>query len=586
MVEGTIIKISGPVVVAKDMAGVKMYEVVRVGKEGLIGEVIELFKDKATIQVYEETSGMEPGEKVVSQGQSLSVELGPGIMGNIYDGIMRPLKQIQKKSGAFMARGIDADAIDHKKKWKFVSAAKKGDKVTPGQIIGEVAETTAVVHKIMVPPRVSGEIKRIAKSGEHTVTSSIATIKTADGDVEVQLSQKWPVRNARPVASKEEPTIPLISGLRILDTFNPVAKGGTAATPGAFGTGKTVTQQSLAKWSDADIIVYIGCGERGNEMTDVLKTFPELVDPRSGKPLLERTVIIANTSNMPVAAREASVYTGITIAEYFRDMGYDVALMADSTSRWAEAMREISSRLEEMPGEEGYPAYLSTRLSQFYERAGRVKPLGGGSGSVTIIGAISPPGGDFSEPVTQNTLRVNKTFWALDKSLASRRHFPAINWLTSYSLYLETLTAWFNEHSGSDWRQMRDTAMELLQKEEQLQEIVQLVGPDALPDNERVILEVTKMLREDFLQQNAFHDEDAYCPIQKQYLMLKIILEFNEMAQAALEKGGKTEAIAQLEVKQKIARMKEAKNSTFEDHYKEMKAEMSSQFSKVGGDAQ
>ncbi|MDA1196348.1 MAG: V-type ATP synthase subunit A [Nanoarchaeota archaeon] len=586
MVEGIIIKISGPVVVAKDMAGVKMYEVVRVGNEGLIGEVIELFKDRATIQVYEETSGMQPGEKVVSQGQSLSVELGPGIMGNIYDGIMRPLKQIQKKSGAFMARGIDADAIDHKKKWKFVPSAKKGDQVIGGQIIGEVAETSAVVQKIMIPPRVSGEIKKIVKTGEYTVTESIATVATQDGDVEVQLSQKWPVRNPRPVKSKEEPTIPLISGLRILDTFNPVAKGGTAATPGAFGTGKTVTQQSLAKWCNADIIVYIGCGERGNEMTDVLKTFPELVDPRSGKPLLERTVIIANTSNMPVAAREASVYTGITIAEYFRDMGYDVALMADSTSRWAEAMREISSRLEEMPGEEGYPAYLSTRLSQFYERAGRVTPLAGGNGSVTIIGAISPPGGDFSEPVTQNTLRVNKTFWALDKSLASKRHFPAINWLTSYSLYLDTVTDWFNEHSGSDWRDLRDKAMGLLQKEDQLQEIVQLVGPDALPDNERVILEVTKMLREDFLQQNAFLEEDAYCPIEKQYLMLKFILEFYDRAQEALKKGVKTEAIAGLAIKERIARMKEAKNETFGDHYKELQAEMSSQFSKVGGDAQ
>ncbi|MFH2028006.1 MAG: V-type ATP synthase subunit A, partial [Nanoarchaeota archaeon] len=482
--KGKIIKISGPVVVAEGMAGVKMYEVVRVGKERLVGEVIELLEDKATIQVYEETSGIAPGAEVVATGSSLSVELGPGIMGNIYDGIMRPLNIIREKSGAFMARGIEADSVDHSKKWPFKPLAKKGDKVTRGQIIGEVVETTMVTQKIMVPPGMEGEIIKIVGEGNYTVEETIASIKTKNGEQEIKLVQKWPVRISRPIQDKQEPTIPLITGQRILDTFNPVAKGGTAAIPGGFGTGKTVTQQSLAKWCDADIIVYIGCGERGNEMTDVLNTFPHLLDPRSGKPLLERTVIIANTSNMPVAAREASVYTGITIAEFFRDMGYDVALMADSTSRWAEAMREISARLEEMPGEEGYPAYLATRLSQFYERAGRVMALSKKEGSISVIWAIIPPCGDISEPVTQNTLRVNKTFWALDKNLASRRHFPAINWLTSYSLYLPSVTAWFNENAGKDWSEMRGKAMTLLQTEEKLQEIVQVVGPDALPDSE------------------------------------------------------------------------------------------------------
>ncbi|MDP7179909.1 MAG: ATP synthase subunit A [Candidatus Woesearchaeota archaeon] len=584
---GKIIKIAGPVVVASGMAGVKMYEVVRVGKERLIGEVIELLEDKATIQVYEETSGIAPGAEVVATGSSLSVELGPGVIGNIYDGIMRPLNIIQEKSGEFIARGIEADSIDHKKKWPFKPLAKKGDKVTGGQIIGEVTETSMVVQRIMVPSDVEGELTEIVGEGSYTVKSTIAKVKTKDGETEINLMQKWPVRIPRPNKDKQEPSIPLITGQRILDTFNPLAKGGTAAIPGGFGTGKTVTQQSLAKWCDADIIVYIGCGERGNEMTDVLKTFPHLTDPRSGKPLLERTVIIANTSNMPVAAREASVYTGITIAEYFRDMGYDVALMADSTSRWAEAMREISSRLEEMPGEEGYPAYLATRLSQFYERAGRVKTLSGKEGSVSVIGAISPPGGDFSEPVTQNTLRVNKTFWALDKSLASRRHFPAINWLNSYSLYLESVTAWFNEHSGESWRDLRNKAMELLQKEEQLQEIVQLVGPDALPDTERLILEVTKILREDFLQQNAYHDVDAFCPIRKQTLMLKLILEFYDMAQAALKEGAPIDSIAGMKIKDSLARMKEHSNDTFEQHYEELKKNMTTEFSQIksGGDS-
>ncbi len=582
--EGKIIKISGPVVKAKDMAGVQMYEVVRVGNEGLIGEVIEIERDIVTIQVYEETTGIAPGEKVVSTGSSLSVELGPGLIGNIYDGILRPLEALKEQSGHFLTRGLSADAIDHKKKWKFTPSVDKNDTVTQGQIIGEVEETSVVTHKILIPPGISGTITQVAAAGSYTVDSMIAKVKKDDGsEVEVRLAQKWPVRIARPVKQKEEPTIPLVTGQRIIDTIAPVAKGGTACTPGAFGTGKTVTQQSLAKWCDADIIIYIGCGERGNEMTDVLKTFPKLIDPKSGRPLLERTIIIANTSNMPVAAREASVYTGVTLAEYFRDQGYDVALMADSTSRWAEAMREISGRLEEMPGEEGYPAYLATRLSQFYERSGRVQAFCGEEGSVTIIGAISPPGGDFSEPVTQGTLRINKTFWALDKSLASRRHFPAINWLDSYSLYMESVTAWFNKNSGENWRQIRDEAMRLLQKEEQLQEIVQLVGPDALPETERVILIVTKMLREDYLQQNAYHEVDSFCPVEKQYLMLKLILQFYEMAKQSLERKVDVSDIDKMKIKDLIARMKEHDNKTFEKHYDELLKKMEQEFAKMGG---
>jgi len=576
--EGKIIKIAGPVVVAKGMKGVKMFEVVRVGDEGLIGEVIELYEDTATIQVYEETTGIPPGSKVVATGASLSVELGPGIIGNIYDGISRPLNIIREKSGDFIARGVEAAALDHGKKWKFKATAKKGDEIKGGQIIGEVKETSIITQKIMIPPGIEGTIKDI-KEGEFNVTETIAVVKTKDGDKNIQLLQKWPVRFGRPIKEKEEPTVPLVTGQRILDTFAPVAKGGTAAIPGGFGTGKTVCQQTLAKWSDADVIVYVGCGERGNEMTDVLKTFPELKDPKSGKPMLERTIIIANTSNMPVAAREASVYTGITIAEYFRDMGYSVALMADSTSRWAEAMREISGRLEEMPGEEAYPAYLATRLAQFYERAGRVKTLSGKEGSVTVVGAISPPGGDFSEPVTQNTLRVNKTFWALDKNLASRRHFPAIHWLDSYSLYLESITQWYLENADKTWREKRDYAMKLLQKEEKLQEIVQLVGPDALPDVERLVLEVTKLLREDFLQQNAFHEVDAFCTTKKQYLMLDIILSFYDLAEETRVKGVKVESITKMKIKDLIARMKEYPNETFEKHYQDIMQKMKTEFS-------
>ncbi len=582
--EGKIIKIAGPVVVATGMKGVKMYEVVKVGKEGLIGEVIELEGDKATIQVYEETTGIGPGEKIATTGMSLSVELGPGIIGNIYDGIMRPLEVLKEQSGEFLTRGVSADSIDHSKQWQFKATAKKGDTVKGGTIIGEVKETETVIQKIMIPPNVEGVLTEFKGSGNYTVEDVIGKVKKEDGkEVEIKISHKWPVRNARPFKDKQEPTIPLVTGMRIIDTIAPVAKGGTASTPGAFGTGKTVTQQSLAKWCDADIIVYIGCGERGNEMTDVLESFPKLIDPRSGKPLLERTVIIANTSNMPVAAREASVYTGITVAEYFRDMGYSVALMADSTSRWAEAMREISGRLEEMPGEEAYPAYLATRLSQFYERAGRVINQNDTEGSITVIGAISPPGGDFSEPVTQNTLRVNKVFWALDKNLASRRHFPAINWLQSYSLYLDSVTPWYQEKSKGQWRPTRNEAMKLLQKEEQLQEIVQLVGPDALPDNERLILEVTKLIREDFLQQNAYHEVDAFCPIEKQSMMLEIIMKFYELGIKALEKGIEVKEIAAMKIKDDIARMKEHDNNTFDKHYEELIKKMENEFDGMGG---
>ena len=583
---GKIVKIAGPVVVAKDMRGVEMYEVVRVGDENLIGEVIELYQDKATIQVYEETTGIGPGADVKATGMPLSVALGPGLMSSIYDGILRPLNVIREKSGNFIARGVEADALDADKKWPFKAKVKKGDKIKQGHIVGEVKETSMVNHKILIPPGIDGEITSIVKDGDYTVNDVIAKVKTDDGEKEIKLMQYWPVRIPRPVIDKEEPKIPLVTGTRVLDAFNPVAKGGTAAIPGPFGAGKTVTQQSLAKYCDADIIVYIGCGERGNEMTDVLETFPHLKDPRSGEPLLNRTIIIANTSNMPVAAREASVYTGITIAEYFRDQGYDVALMADSTSRWAEAMREISGRLEEMPGEEGYPAYLATKLAQFYERAGRVKTLSEEMGSVTVIGAVSPPGGDFSEPVTQNTLRVTKVFWALDKNLASRRHFPSINWLNSYSLYVEQLAPWYIKQAGDDWIELRDEAMTLLQKEEELQEIVQLVGPDALPDAERLVLETTRMLREDFLQQNAYHEVDAFCPIVKQKEMLHIILQFNNLGKEALKKGVSIDDISTMKIKAVIARMKEQDNDKFKDYAKDVFKQMEKEFANLKGDAQ
>ncbi|EHP89070.1 ATP synthase subunit A [Methanotorris formicicus] len=559
MVVGKIIKIAGPVVVAEGMKGAQMYEVVKVGEEKLTGEIIQLQGDKAVIQVYEETAGIKPGEPVEGTGAPLSVELGPGMMKAMYDGIQRPLTAIEDKTGSiFIPRGVDVPALPRDIKWDFTPTVKVGDYVEEGDIIGTVPETPSIVHKIMVPIGIKGKIKEI-KEGKFTVEETVAIVETEDGEEkELTLMQKWPVRKPRPYKEKLPPVIPLITGQRVEDTFFGLAKGGTAAIPGPFGSGKTVTQHQLAKWADADVVVYIGCGERGNEMTEVIEEFPHLEDIKTGNKLMDRTVLIANTSNMPVAAREASVYTGITIAEYFRDMGYGVLLTADSTSRWAEAMREISGRLEEMPGEEGYPAYLASRLAQFYERAGRVVTLGQDDrqGFVCIVGAVSPPGGDFSEPVTSNTLRIVKVFWALDANLARRRHFPAINWLQSYSLYVGDIAGWWKENTGEDWKKLRDEAMNLLQKEAELQEIVQLVGPDALPDRERVILEVARMLREDFLQQDAFHEVDTYCPPMKQYLMLKTIMTFYNKALDAVAKGVNPADIMKVSVKGDIARMK------------------------------
>jgi len=526
--QGVLKRIAGPVVTAVNLDA-HMYDVVKVGKEALMGEVIKIQGDNVIIQVYEDTSGIRPGEMVENTGLSLAVELGPGLLTSIYDGIQRPLAVLVDKMGNFIERGVSAPGLSHDKKWTFKPLVKAGDKIEPGAILGEVQETN-IVHKVMLPPNVKPGVVKVIKSGDFTVDEIICVLE--DGR-EYPMIQRWPVRVPRPVKEKMNPTIPLITGQRILDGLFPIAKGGTAAIPGPFGSGKTVTQQQLAKWSDAEIVVYIGCGERGNEMTEVLTEFPHLEDPKSGKPLMERTVLIANTSNMPVAAREASVYTGITIAEYFRDMGYDVSLMADSTSRWAEAMREISSRLEEMPGEEGYPAYLAARLSEFYERAGLVTTLCGARGSVSVIGAVSPPGGDFSEPVTQNTLRIVKVFWALDAKLSQRRHFPAINWLNSYSLYLESLNDYYDREVSPEWNKIRSWAMEVLQKESELQEIVQLVGSDALPESEQVTIEVARMIREMFLQQNAYDAVDTFCDMTKQYDMMKAIKLFAELAYAA-----------------------------------------------------
>lgn len=581
--EGKIIKIAGPVITASGMRGTQMYEMVKVGEDKLIGEIIELEGDTATIQVYEETAGMKPGEMVESTGGPLSVELGPGIIGSIFDGIQRPLETIKLLTGDYIERGVDVPAIPKDKKWKFTPTAKAGDEVKGGDIIGEVQETSAVMQKIMIPPNASGTLKNIVAEGEYTVEEDIAEVETPAGLIKVQMMQRWPVRVGRPYKNKLDPDIPLVTGQRAQDTFFPVAKGGTAAIPGPFGSGKTVTQQQLAKWADADIIVYVGCGERGNEMTEVLKEFPELEDPKTGKPLMDRTVLIANTSNMPVAAREACVYTGITIAEYFRDMGYDVALMADSTSRWAEAMREISGRLEEMPGEEGYPAYLASRLAQFYERAGRVTTVGTEDkiASVSVVGAVSPPGGDLSEPVTQNTLRICKVFWALDASLADKRHFPSIDWLQSYSLYVDSVEGWWDKTVGEDWRKTRDEAMVLLQKESELQEIVQLVGPDALPDRERITLETTRMIREDFLQQNAYHEVDTYCSSTKQYQMLKTIIMFQEYATAALERGAASGDLTALKVKEDIGRMKFIPEAEFDAQIKEIQDKIVEQTGEV-----
>jgi V/A-type H+-transporting ATPase subunit A len=579
IIEGNIIKIAGPVIIADGMRGAQMLEMVRVGDEKLIGEIIELEGDTATIQVYEETAGIQPGEVVECTGGALSVELGPGVMSSIFDGIQRPLRIIREESGDFIARGIDVDSINKEKKWAFKPVAKVGDKLKAGDVLGEVQETTAVLHKIMVPPTLEGEVTEIAAEGEYTVLEDIAEV----GGEKVQMLQKWPVKRSRPYVRKLDPDVPLVTGQRAQDTFFSVAKGGAAAIPGPFGSGKTVTQQQLAKWADADIVVYIGCGERGNEMTEVLTEFPFLDDPKTGNPLMDRTVLIANTSNMPVAAREACVYTGITIAEYYRDQGYDVALMADSTSRWAEAMREISGRLEEMPGEEGYPAYLASRLAQFYERAGRVETIGSEPhvASISVVGAVSPPGGDLSEPVTQNTLRICKVFWALDASLADKRHFPSIDWLQSYSLYVDSIEGWWAENVAPDWRATRDQAMSLLQKESELQEIVQLVGPDALPETDQATLETTRMLREDFLQQNAFDDVDTYCAPDKQYKMLKTILLFYKESLAAVNRGAPIANIVALPVKEEIGKMKYIPQDVFDEKIAEIQAAITQQCSEA-----
>jgi len=574
-VKGTIYRVAGPVVTVIDVP-TKMYDVVKIGNEGLMGEVIGIEGDKSTIQVYEDTSAIAPGEPVENTGMSLSVELGPGLLTSVYDGIQRPLPVLLEKMGDFIERGVTAPGLDREKKWEFVPIVTKGTEVKGGDVIGTVQEAH-IEHRIMVPPNVSGTVDEI-KKGVFTVTDCVCTL--VDG-TELTMMQKWPVRTPRPVRRKLMPDVPLITGQRILDGLFPVAKGGTAAIPGPFGSGKTVTQQQLAKWSDTEIVVYIGCGERGNEMADVLNEFPELEDPKTGKPLMERTVLIANTSNMPVAAREASVYTGITIAEYFRDMGYDVSLMADSTSRWAEAMREISSRLEEMPGEEGYPAYLAARLSEFYERAGSVETLSGTNGSVTVIGAVSPPGGDFSEPVTQNTLRIVKVFWALDSKLSQRRHFPSINWLESYSLYTDALAEWYEENVSPEWPRLRSEAMEILQKESELQEIVQLVGSDALPEDQQLTLEVARMIREYFLQQNAYHDVDTFCEMEKQYKLMKAIMKYSDLAITALEGGADLEAITSMKSKDDLSKVKFEKE--FDAELNKVLSAMDKEFEEIRG---
>ncbi|NLC16072.1 MAG: V-type ATP synthase subunit A [Firmicutes bacterium] len=555
-ITGRIVKVSGPLVVASGMAGCRMFDVVRVGEDRLIGEVIELKDDTASIQVYEETSGVGPGEPVVSTGVPLSVELGPGLIGSFFDGIQRPLNVLAEMAGDYITRGLEAPGLGREKKWRFAPAVEVGQAVSSGDIIGTVQESPVIVHKVMVPPHVGqGAVKSISE-GEFTVTETVCVIETEHGEQAITMLQRWPVRRPRPVKEKLPPSEPLVTGQRVIDTFFPIAKGGTACVPGPFGSGKTVIQHQLAKWANAQIIVYIGCGERGNEMTDVLLEFPELQDPDTGRPLMERTILVANTSNMPVAAREASIYTGITIAEYYRDMGYDVALMADSTSRWAEALREISGRLEEMPGEEGYPAYLGSRLSEFYERAGKAKLLGSDDrlGAVSVIGAVSPPGGDLSEPVTQSTLRIVKVFWGLDDRLAARKHFPAINWLNSYSLYADRLDQYYRESAGRDFPDMRDQAMALLQEEDDLMEIVRLVGVDSLSDRQRMVLETAKSLREDFLYQSAFHEIDTYCSQEKQYGLLKIILEFHRAGMELLQRGAKLDTILGMEVRERIAR--------------------------------
>ena len=557
MSEGYVVKVAGPLVVARGLPDPKMYDLVKVGKDRLMGEIIELRGDRASVQVYEETSGIGPGDEVVSTGEPLSVELGPGLLTSIYDGVQRPLDVIMEKHGNYVTRGVEEPGLPRDRKWPFEPAAKVGDEVVPGDIIGTVQETKVAVHRVMVPQGVQGRISHIA-AGEFTVEETVAAVETPSGEVPLTMMQRWPVRMPRPYAEKRPPVEPLVTGQRIVDTFFPIAKGGTACVPGPFGSGKTVLQHAIAKWANSEIVIFVGCGERGNEMTDVLLEFPELLDPYSGEPLMLRTVLIANTSNMPVAAREASVYTGITLAEYYRDMGYAVTLQADSTSRWAEALREISGRLEEMPGEEGYPAYLGTRLAAFYERAGRVRCLGGDGreGSICAIGSVSPPGGDLSEPVTQATLRVVKVFWALEDRLAFARHFPAISWLNSYSLYLDQTEQYWDREVDEAYKRLREEAMGILQREAELQEIVRLIGVEALSDQERLLMETAKSLREDFLQQNAFDDADAFTSLRKQFLLLKLIMRFHAVAARELEKGRPIGELMDLPVQESIARAK------------------------------
>ena len=577
---GKIIKVSGPLVVADGMADASMADVVRVGPQHLIGEILNMTGDRASIQVYEETSGLGPGAEVETTGAPLSVELGPGLIENIYDGIQRPLEEIVRRVGANITRGIQVPALDRERLWDFTPTAAVGAAVTGGDVLGTVPETPSVLHRIMVPVGVTGTVEWLAEAGSYNITQPIARLRTADGAVqELTMVQKWPVRVGRPYKKKFPPETPLQTGQRVIDTMFPIAKGGTAAVPGPFGSGKTVVQHQLAKWSDVDIVVYIGCGERGNEMTDVLREFPELTDPRTGESLMKRTVLIANTSDMPVAAREASVYTGITIAEYFRDMGYDVAVIADSTSRWAEALREMSGRLEEMPGEEGYPAYLASRLAQFYERAGIVQCVGSETrtGSLTAVGAVSPPGGDLSEPVAQATTRIVKVFWSLDASLAYRRHFPAINWLNSYSLYLDAVTPWYDEHMGADFIRNRNRAMHLLQEENELNEIVQLVGKDSLSPKDQLTLEIARMLREDFLQQNAFMDVDAYSSFDRQMRLLALILHYEDLCRDAIDKGAALPALYAIPARERLGWAKYAAAEEYAANYEQVYAEMDSQ---------
>jgi V/A-type H+-transporting ATPase subunit A len=579
MVEAVVSRISGPVVTAKGLEGAQMYDVVRIGDLGLVGEIIRLEGNSATVQVYEDTTGLRPGEKIINTKRPLSIQLGPGLLTSIYDGIQRPLNVLREQSGDFIGRGKTIPALDQEKKWEFISLKKIGDEVSQGEIIGEVQETPLIKHKIMVPYGTQGKLEEISE-GKYNINEIVATVKALSTKVGIGLSSWWTVRTPRPVLRKLPPESPLLTGQRVLDTFFPVAKGGTAAIPGPFGSGKTVTQQQLAKWADSDVIVYVGCGERGNEMTEVLTTFPELEDPKSKRPLMERTILVANTSNMPVAAREASIYTGITMGEYYRDMGYGVALMADSTSRWAEALREISGRLEEMPGEEGYPAYLGRRLAEFYERGGKAFVYSPEEriGSLTLVGAVSPPGGDFSEPVSQNTLRATRVFWALDASLASRRHFPSINWLTSYSLYVDDMSDWYGQNVSPHWVSLRKEALEILQRESELEEIVQLVGYDALPEPEKGVLDTARSLREDYLQQSAYDEVDTYTSIRKQFLMLSVILEFGKMEADAIKKGVRSSRIGSLEAKNLISKIKWTPEDKVDQLLREIRTSMSQQF--------